>query len=72
MLASVGISLCDDPGRGVTDAEIQDLALADQSVQGLHQLGDLGSKVPCMNIKLCCFSLRPSERRWNYARTRSI
>lgn len=71
VLAGVGVSLNDDPSRRVTDAEIQDLALADQGIEGLHQLGNLGSEVPCMNIKLCFFSLHPSERGWDYARTRS-
>ena len=57
MLTGVGVSLCDDPSRRITDTEIQNLALADQGVEGLHQLRDLGSEVPGMNVVLCWVSL---------------
>lgn len=36
MLTGVGIGLCHNPSRSIADAEIQDLALTDQRVQGLH------------------------------------
>ena len=51
-LASVGVGLCNDPSRRVTDPEVENLALGDQGVQGLHQLGDLGGKVPEMDVEL--------------------
>jgi len=61
MLAGVSVGLCDDPSRRVTDTEIQDLTLADQRVEGLHQLRDLGSEVPGMNVVLCWVSLHHGD-----------
>lgn len=50
VLARVHVGLGDDPGRRVTDAEVQDLALVDKRIQGVHQLGDLGGVVPKVNV----------------------
>jgi hypothetical protein len=60
MLAGIGVGLCDDPSGCVTDTEIQDLALGDQGVEGLHQLRDLSGVVPRMDVVLCLVNLSTS------------
>ena len=52
VFSSVAVGLHDHPSRRVTDPEIQDFALLDQRVEGLHQLRDLGGAVPDVNVEL--------------------
>lgn len=52
VLASIHVGFCDNPGRRVTDAEVQDFALVDKSIQRVHQLGNLGREVPAMYVEL--------------------
>jgi hypothetical protein len=61
VLSSVAVGLHDHLSRRVTDPEIQDFALLDQRVEGLHQLRDLGGVVPAVNIELCEVSLQDGD-----------
>lgn len=51
VLTGVLIRFGHDPGRRVADAEVQNLARGDDAVQGLHQLGDGGGKVPPVDVE---------------------
>lgn len=51
VVTSVLIRLGDDPGGSVGDAEVQDLALDDEVVEALHELGDARAEVPPVHVE---------------------
>lgn len=52
VVAGVLVGLGDDPGWGVGDAEVEDLALVDEGVEGLHDFFDRGGEVPPVEVEL--------------------
>ena len=52
MLAGVGVTFGDKPGRRVRYAEVQYFARGDEVVEGLHYFGDARMHIPKMNIEL--------------------
>ena len=51
MIAGVLVCFGDDPGGGVADAEVEDFALLDDGVEGLHEFGDGGCEVPPVDVE---------------------
>lgn len=52
VVARVLVGFDDEPGRGVGDAEVEDLAGLDKVVEGLHELFNTSCHIPVVNIKL--------------------
>ena len=67
VLTGVGIAFCDDPGRGVRYAEVEDLARGDEVVEGLHHFGDAGVHVPVVDVEL---GMEDKGQRYSSTRTR--
>ena len=51
VVARVLVGLADDPRGRVADAEVEDLAGADEVVERLHELGDGGGEVPPVDVQ---------------------
>jgi hypothetical protein len=58
MFSSITVGLHNNPSRGITNPKIQDFALLDKHVEGLHQLRYVGSVVPAVNMELFSVSLK--------------
>lgn len=66
VITRVLVGLRNDPGRCVTDTEIEHLALCDEVVQALHDLRDGSGEVPPVNVQqvnVVCLEL--SQRSLN-------
>ena len=51
VVAGVLVGFGDDPGGGVGDGEVEDLALVADGVEGAHELGDAGGEVPPVDVE---------------------
>ena len=51
VIAGVFVCFADDPGWGVGDAEIENLAGTDDVVEGLHEFGDGDGEIPPVHVE---------------------
>ncbi len=51
MVAGVLIRFADDPGWGIADAEVENFSSSDDVVEGLHEFGNRGGKVPPVDVE---------------------
>lgn len=51
MVAGVLIRFADDPGWGIAHAEVENFPSSDDVVEGLHEFGNRGGKVPPVDVE---------------------